>query len=88
MSQESLAECLIRRRWYNPFPKIRYTERPDIAAANVLEGNIVILVDNDPSAMVLPSSIFDFIQEADDFYYPPIIGGYLRLIRNVIFSLH
>ena len=68
MSQESLAECLIRKKWYNPFPKIRYTERPDIAAANILEGNIVILVDNEPSAMLLPSSIFDFIQEADDFY--------------------
>lgn len=85
MSQESLAECLIKRKWYNPFPKIRYTERPDIAAANVLEGNVVILVDNDPSAMILPTSIFDFIQEADDFYYPPIIGGYMRIARNLIF---
>ena len=85
MNQESLAECLIRSRWYNPFPKIRYTERPDIAAANILEGSIVILVDNDPAAMVLPSSIFDFIQEADDFYYPPFIGGYIRIARNLIF---
>lgn len=85
MSQESLAECLIRRKWYNPFPKIRYTERPDIAAANILEGNIVILVDNDPSAMILPGSIFDFIQEADDFYYPPLIGGYMRAVRSLIF---
>lgn len=85
MSQESLAECLIKRKWYNPFPKIRYTERPDIAAANALEGNIVILVDNDPSAMILPGSIFDFIQEADDFYYPPLIGGYMRAVRSLIF---
>ncbi len=85
MNQESLAECLMKRKWYNPFPKIRYTERPDIAAANILEGNLVILVDNDPSAMILPSSIFDFIQEADDFYYPPLIGGYIRLARNLIF---
>ncbi len=85
MNQESLAECLLKRKWYNPFPKVRYTERPDIAAANILEGNLVILVDNDPSAMILPSSIFDFIQEADDFYYPPLIGGYIRLARNLIF---
>ncbi len=85
MTQESLAECLVRKKWYNPFPKVRYTERPDIAAANLLEGNIVILVDNDPSAMILPSSIFDFIQEADDFYYPPVIGGYMRVVRNFIF---
>ncbi|MBO5733272.1 MAG: spore germination protein [Clostridia bacterium] len=85
MNQESLAECLIRRKWYNPFPKIRYTERPDIAAACVLEGSIAVLVDNDPSAMLLPSSIFDFIQEADDFYYPPIVGGYMRIVRNLVF---
>ncbi len=85
MNQESLAECLIRRKWYNPFPKVRYTERPDIAAACVLEGSIAILVDNDPSALLLPSSIFDFIQEADDFYYPPVVGGYMRVIRNLVF---
>ncbi len=48
MNQESLAECLYQRRWYNPFPKFKYTERPDAAAAQILEGNIVILVDNSP----------------------------------------
>ena len=85
MNQESLAECLIRRKWYNPFPKVRYTERPDIAAACVLEGSIALLVDNDPSALLLPSSIFDFIQEADDFYYPPVVGGYMRIVRNLVF---
>ena len=46
MNQESLAECLYQRKWYNPFPKFKYTERPDTAAAQVLEGNLVILVDN------------------------------------------
>lgn len=85
MNQESLAECLMRKKWYNPFPKVRYTERPDIAAACVLEGSIALLVDNDPSALLLPSSIFDFIQEADDFYYPPIVGGYMRIVRNLVF---
>ena len=59
MNQESLAECLYQRKWYNPFPKFKYTERPDAAAAQVLEGNIVILVDNSPSAMILPVTILD-----------------------------
>ena len=79
MNQESLAECLYQKKWYNPFPKFKYTERPDTAAAQVLEGNIVILVDNSPSAMILPTSIFDVIEEADDYYFPPITGTYLRL---------
>lgn len=46
MNQESLAECLYEKKWYNPFPKFKYTERLDTAAAQVLEGNIIILVDN------------------------------------------
>ena len=70
MSQESLAEVLIDRGWYNPFPKIRYTERPDAASACVMEGSILILVDNTPSVMILPTSIFDFFQESNDFYFP------------------
>lgn len=84
MNQESLAECLYQRKWYNPFPKFKYTERPDAAAAQVLEGNIVILVDNSPSAMILPVTIFDVLEEADDYYFPPITGTYLRLARFLI----
>ena len=84
MNQDSLAECLYQRRWYNPFPKFKYTERPDAAAAQVLEGNIVILVDNSPSAMILPTTIFDVAEEADDYYFPPITGTYLRLTRFLI----
>lgn len=87
MSQESLAEALISTKWHNPFPKTRYTERPDTASAALLEGRIVVLVDNSPSAMILPSGIFDFFREADDYYFPPITGTYLRITRIVIFLL-
>ena len=73
LTQESLAECLSRRQWYNPFPRIRYTERPDAAAAAVLEGRVVILIDNTPSAMILPSGIFDFVQNTNDFYFSNLI---------------
>ena len=84
MNQESLAECLTGGRWFNPFPKFKYTERPDAAAAQILEGNLVILVDNSPSAMVLPTTLFDVLDEADDYYFPPVTGTYLRLTRFFI----
>ncbi len=84
MNQESLAECLFDRKWFNPFPKFKFTERPDTAAAQALEGDIVILVDNSPSAMITPTSIFDIVEEADDYYFPPITGTYLRLSRFLI----
>ncbi len=83
MNQESLAEGIYPHKWYNPFPKFKFSERPDTAAACILEGNIVILVDNSPAAMVLPSSVFDIVEEADDYYFPPITGTYLRLSRMV-----
>jgi stage V sporulation protein AF len=85
MRQESLAECLLRGQWYNPFPRIRYTERPDSAAASVAEGQIVVMVDNSPAAMILPTSIFDYSQDTNDFYFPPLVGTYLRLVRGLIF---
>lgn len=84
MNQESLAECIYDRKWFNPFPKFRFTERPDASAAAILEGNIVILVDNSPQAMIVPTSIFDIIEEADDYYFPPVTGSYLRLSRFLI----
>lgn len=84
MNQQSLIEALYKRKWINPFPKIKYTERPDVAAAVALKGNIVILVDNSPSAMLLPTSIFDLLEEADDYYFPPITGTYIRLSRIMI----
>ena len=84
MNQESLAECLYQKKWYNHFPKFKFTERPDTASAQILEGDVVILVDNSPSAMITPTSVFDVIEEADDYYFPPITGTYLRLTRFLI----
>lgn len=84
MNQQSLAECLYPKKWYNPFPKFKFTERPDVTAASLLEGNIVIFVDNSPSAMILPTSVFDIVEDADDYYFPPVTGTYLRLSRMLI----
>lgn len=85
MAQESLAECLCPKQWYNPFPKVRYTERPDGAAACLNEGQILILVDNSAAVMIVPSAMIDFMQDSNDFCFPPLIGTYLRFARGVIF---
>ncbi len=87
MGQESVAEAIRPKQWYNPFPKIRYTERPDAAAASILEGNIVLVIDNSPSVMILPTTFFDFTQEANEFYFPPLVGTYLRILRIAVFLI-
>lgn len=87
MSQESLRECLVPSQPWNPFPKVRYTERPDAAAACIYDGNVVVLADGSPSAMILPTGVFDFIQDVNDYYFPPMIGTFLRHIRALVFAL-
>lgn len=84
MNQQSLAEELFKRKWYNPFPKFKFTERPDTATVCLLEGKVVLLVDNSPSAMILPTSIFDMIEEANDYYFPTLTNVYLKIARTLI----
>ena len=84
MNIESLAECMFTHKWINPFPKFKYSERPDTATAAILDGNIVIMVDNSPAVMIIPASIFDIIEEADDFNFSPMIGSYLRITLSLI----
>ena len=61
MSQESVAEAIAPPQWWNPFPKTRYTERPDVAAAH--------------------------LEEVNDYYFPPLVGTYLRIVRVIVLLL-
>ena len=81
---QSLAETLIRSGWYNPFPKIRTTERPDTASAQLLEGSVLVICDTSPQVMILPTSIFHYLEQTDDYYFPPLTGSYLRIVRALI----
>lgn len=87
MNQQSLAQALIGTRWYNPFPKFKFSERPDTAAACIMEGKVAILVDNSPAAMILPTSILDMIEEANDYYFPAWTSLYLKIARVLILLL-
>ncbi len=87
MGTQSLAECLVKKRVWNPFPRFRYTERPDAAAASLCEGSIIVLVDGAPQAMILPVSVFSFLQETNDFYLAPFTATYLRIVRLISYLL-
>jgi len=84
MAQESVAECIMARQWWNPFPKIRYTERPDVATACLMEGNILLMVDNSPCVMILPTTLFSYAEEINDYYFPPLVGTYLQTVRLIV----
>ena len=84
MNAQSLADALFTRKWFNPFPKFKFTERPDTASVCIVEGKIALLVDNSPSAMILPTSIFDIVEEANDYYFPTLTNVYLKVSRALI----
>ncbi len=83
MAEKSVEEYLQSRpsQWWNPFPLVRYTERPDVAAVHLFEGHLVILVDTSPSAIILPVTFFHHIQHAEEYREDVSVGTYLRLIR-------
>ena len=84
VGDQTLIDVMCKRNWLNPFPKVRYTERPDVAAAHIVEGKFAIIVDNSPNVLILPTGIFDFTQDANDYYFPLFTGNFLRAVRNVI----
>lgn len=76
-------EQLIEDSYWSPFPQVQYTERPDKAAAAVLEGRVVILVDTTPFALIVPATFVQFFQSPEDYYERWIIGSLTRLTRYI-----
>ena len=84
MNQEDMANVINGKKRWNPFPKYKFTERPDVAAAQIMKGDLVVLIDNTPTAMIMPATVFDIAEDANDYYFPPLTGAYLRLTRIFI----
>lgn len=89
MADKSLEEFIIERKW-NPFPLVRYTERPDVAANHLLEGHVIVTVDASPSVIILPTTYFHHLQHAEEYRQSPIFGTFVRWIRflAVLVSLY
>ena len=70
-------------KWYSPFPQLQTTKRPDVAVNALLEGRVVVLCDNSPIAIILPTTMNNFLKTADDYYNRTIAASFARLIRYV-----
>ncbi|KJR48587.1 Stage V sporulation protein AF (SpoVAF) [Desulfosporosinus sp. I2] len=81
MAEKSVEEFILGSKLWNPYPRVRYTERPDVAAIHLLEGYVVILVDTSPSVMIAPSTFWSHVQHAEEYRQEPIVGAYLRWVR-------
>ncbi|NLJ81439.1 MAG: spore germination protein [Firmicutes bacterium] len=82
MGGKNLEEYLLGTA-INPLPVTRYTERPDVASAHLLEGHLVILVDTTPFALIVPVTVWHFTQHAEEYFQNPPVGTYLRWVRTL-----
>ncbi|WP_093857131.1 spore germination protein [Tenuibacillus multivorans] len=88
MSEKSLEEFIVEQK-FNPFPLVRYTERPDVASAHLFEGHVLIMVDTSPSVIITPTTYFHHVQHAEEFRQSPTVGTFVRWIRflGIMFSI-
>ncbi|PLR85952.1 spore germination protein [Bacillus canaveralius] len=82
MAEKTIEEFIAGRHW-NPYPMVRYTERPDTAAAHLYEGHVILIVDGSPSVIITPTTFWHHLQHAEEYRNKPLIGAYLRLVRFI-----
>lgn len=80
MAEKTVEEFISGNHW-NPYPTVRYTERPDTAAAHLYEGHVCIIVDGSPSVIIAPTTFWHHLQHAEEYRNKPVVGAYLRLVR-------
>jgi stage V sporulation protein AF len=80
MGEKTIEEYISGRHW-NPYPLVRYTERPDTAAIHLFEGHVLIYTDGTPSVLITPTTFWHHMQHAEEYRQKPVVGAYLRLIR-------
>jgi stage V sporulation protein AF len=66
---------------FNPFPLVRYSERPDIIAAQLLKGHIAIVVDTSSSVIIVPTTIFEHTKHVEEYRQVSSVGTFIRIIR-------
>lgn len=83
MAEKSIEEFILGSKFWNPYPRVRYTERPDVAAIHLLEGHVVIIVDTSPSVIIAPATFWSHVQHAEEYRQEPVVGAYLRWVRFI-----
>lgn len=81
MAEKAVEELILPGNWWNPFPRVRYTERPDVAAVHLFEGHVLVMVDTSPSVIVAPATYFHHVQHAEEYRQNPAVGAYIRWVR-------
>jgi stage V sporulation protein AF len=79
MGEQAVTELIGKVGW-NPYPIVRYTERPDVAATALIEGHVVIVVDTSPEVIIAPITFFQLLQHPEEYHTYPLPGTYMRWV--------
>ncbi|WLV23482.1 spore germination protein [Aciduricibacillus chroicocephali] len=82
MADKTVDEFILDSKW-NLYPLVRYTERPDVAAAHLLEGHVLIMTDTSPSVIIIPTTYFHHLQHAEEYRQSPTVGTFVRWVRFI-----
>ncbi|WP_346773956.1 spore germination protein [Brevibacillus sp. SYP-B805] len=85
--ESGYVEEMIEDNPFSPFPQVINTERPDVVAANLLEGRVAILLDGTPFALIVPTTLYSLLQAAEDYYQRFMIGTAIRWLRYFFFVI-
>ncbi|WP_171056156.1 spore germination protein [Paenibacillus sinopodophylli] len=85
--ETSYVEDWIEESTLTPFPQVRYTERTDTATAALLDGKIIVLVENSPMIMICPALLVDFMGTAEDYYIRSVFATFIRSLRLLAFII-
>lgn len=89
LSERNLTEQLYGKTW-NPYPHVRYSERPDICATHLLQGYLIVLVDNSPCAIIVPTTFFEQTKQIEEYTQTTLIATFTRITRliAILFSIY
>lgn len=85
--ESSYIEELIEDEPWSPFPQIEYTERPDVVAANLMEGRVAIMVDGTPFVLIVPTIFAQFLQSSEDYYQRFYLSSLFRMGRFLALNI-
>lgn len=85
--ESSYIEELLEDSVYSPLPQFRVTERPDVAAAALLDGKIIVMVSGSPSILICPGVFLEFLMSPEDYYQRTVFSSLIRFLRFMAFFL-
>lgn len=89
MNEKQLVEAIFKPS-LNPYPHVRYSERADLCALHLIQGSIILLLDNVACGIIMPTTYVEQCRQMEEYTQTTLISFFTRLIRwlGIFMSLY